>query len=311
MKTADSATSPRKAKARAIEPLQLQRILAPTDFSRPSRRALRSAITLAEKLGAQVRLLYVINPAELPLPALDLPPLPSDRSETQWARKHLRTWATKFGLSETDLRHGLPYEEIVAAAGELKADLIVLATHGYTGLKRVFLGSTAERVVQHATCPVFVARRPREKTGAIRKILVPVDFSACARAGLEYALRLAKAFRSELLLVHSVNVHVYALSDEYSMHEAPDILARAEEDALEEMEKLQDEIARRGFKVKTRVAAGPPFDQVCVIAQETKADLIVTSTHGRSGLKHALIGSTAEKIVRHADCSVLVVPNRS
>lgn len=268
-------------------------------------------MSLAEKFGAQVHLLHVINPAEQPLPVVDLPPLPTDRNATESARKHLRTWAKKFDVRETDLRRGLPFEEIVAAAGEMKADLIVLATHGYSGLKRVFLGSTAERVVQHATCPVLVARRPREKTDAIRRVLVPVDFSPCARAGLEYALRLATAFGSELLLVHSVNVRVYALSDEYSTREAPGILARAEESALEEMKKLKDEIGRRGLKVKTRVASGPPFDQVCAIAQETKADLIVTSTHGRSGLKHTLIGSTAEKVVRHADCSVLVVPNRS
>ena len=90
-------------------------------------------------------------------------------------------------------------------ASEIQADLIVLSTHGRTGWERALLGSTAERIIRHAPCPVLVARQPRSRRKAefkLGRIVVPVDFSDCAERGLDYAVELARLFGAELALLN-------------------------------------------------------------------------------------------------------------
>ena len=129
-------------------------------------------------------------------------------------------YRTDANVAALEPRIGITYEEICAAARELKADLIVLATHGYTGYKRVFLGSTAERVVQHSPCPVLVVRHHlnrwneagdlRSRTGfELTKILVPIDFSKYSKTAFKYGLQLTRDFDAELRLVHVINPHAY------------------------------------------------------------------------------------------------------
>jgi nucleotide-binding universal stress UspA family protein len=141
--------------------MKLNKVLVPVDFSAPSREALRYAVSLAKEPQATVMLLYVVD---LNLAGLDAPaevPRLVEEMHTEGER-HLAELASEevAGVCPvaTIIRSGRPFHEIVEAARELKADLIVLATHGYTKLKHVLLGSTAERVVRHADCPVLVVR---------------------------------------------------------------------------------------------------------------------------------------------------------
>jgi nucleotide-binding universal stress UspA family protein len=145
--------------------LKLQHILVPIDFSPNSRQALDFAVPLAEMFDARLTLLHVV---ELTVYPQDMGPVPTDTLRlSQAALEHLDTFAAETvpaGLPENRIvRKGLPYREIADAAHELEADLIVLTTHGYTGLTHVLLGSTAERVVRHAPCPVLTVRSCREK----------------------------------------------------------------------------------------------------------------------------------------------------
>jgi nucleotide-binding universal stress UspA family protein len=144
----------------------------------------------------------------------------------------------------------------------------------------------------------------------LQKILVPVDFSDCSQVGLNYAIQFAREFKAKLVLFHSVFVNAFALSDEYTALEMPNLFAYQERYAKEEMRKLRKMVADHGLDVEPEIAVGVPFDQVCDYVQDKDVDLIITSTHGRPGFSHALIGSTAEHIVRHASCPVLVVPVR-
>jgi nucleotide-binding universal stress UspA family protein len=142
---------------------RLRRILVPLDFSGKSRQALQYALPLASAVGARIILLhvlkrnYTLGEASFAYLPLDTAPLIKE------AKARLRSMAIQ--LKSPDLiekmivRVGIPYDEITAAARRLKADLIVIATHGYTGLTHVLLGSTAERVVRHAPCPVLTVRR--------------------------------------------------------------------------------------------------------------------------------------------------------
>jgi universal stress protein A len=141
-------------------PLAWNRILAPTDLSKPSKCALKTAAALAQKCGAKLILFYVV---QCPTCAsFDAPPdtgkmmAQACESLDDIARTIPPDVAVekivRFGTRE-------PVEEIITEADDASADLIVIATHGYSGLKRVLLGSTAERVVRHAPCPVLVVRR--------------------------------------------------------------------------------------------------------------------------------------------------------
>jgi nucleotide-binding universal stress UspA family protein len=144
------------------ELLHLQHVLVPIDFSATAEKALDYATPFAEQFGAKITLLHIL---ELPTPSIDFVVCNLDPEGGKTAaQEHLdslmrkRTSATATDTIATAIRSGVPWLEICKAAKELDAGLIILTTHGHTGLKRVLLGSTAERVVRHAPCPVLVVR---------------------------------------------------------------------------------------------------------------------------------------------------------
>ena len=142
--------------------LHLKKILVPTDFSEASNSAYRYALRFGQQFDAQLHVVHVSESILSPQLA-GLPPMPTFSEEQRtFAEDRLRVWAksmTTLGVqTETMLRIGLAAHEIVEAAKELDADLIIIATHGYTGWKHFCIGSTAERVVRAAPCPVLVVR---------------------------------------------------------------------------------------------------------------------------------------------------------
>lgn len=143
-------------------PFRMERILVPVDFSGASRQVLKYAVPLARQAGARIILLHVVEP--IATPAFAYYPLAMENDEVVAAgyeqlKKLCAQEKIESALIERTLvRQGIPYHEITQVARTLKVDLIVIATRGNTGLKHVLLGSTAERVVRHATCPVFVVR---------------------------------------------------------------------------------------------------------------------------------------------------------
>ena len=304
----------------------LRRILVPIDFSPESLKTLRFAKLLATRFGARLHLMHVVSPpVTSPARPVMIPPAFSEEAIAVRARQRMKELLAELSLSARSnpcaVRSGALVAEINEAARKIDADLIAIATRGYTGLKRAFLGSTTERVVREAPCPVLVVReKEHQSTGKgarkgrtalqFRKILVPVDFSECSRLGLDYALGFAREFRARLVLFHSVVVHAYVLGDEYTARAVPDLIATQQDYAQDEMEKLLRSVSRKGREVESEIAFGSPVEQINDYVAKEDIDLIITSTHGRSGLRRVFIGSTAERIVRHATCPVLVVPNR-
>ena len=140
--------------------LKLRTIVVPIDFSEASEKALDYAIPFARQFGAKITLLFV-SPAQCQ--ANEFAYLPIEETAVNWAAKELlnsiasRRIAPEL-LGETLVRKGVAFEEIARTARELDADLIIVNTHGYTGLKHALLGSTAERTVRHAPCPILVVR---------------------------------------------------------------------------------------------------------------------------------------------------------
>lgn len=153
------------AKESAGAHLRLQRILVPVDFSRESAKAMRYAVTLARQFDAAITLVHVVEPAYGP-GGLGDGPLEKPASE----RERIARAKAKLGamgqrilgpcrIVETVIRSGLAFFEITEAAKCLDIDLIIIGTHGYTGPTHAVMGSTAEKVVRHAPCPVLVVRR--------------------------------------------------------------------------------------------------------------------------------------------------------
>lgn len=140
--------------------LELKSILVPIDFSDISRKALAYAVPFAKRFGAKITLLHVIAPLPYPSELAFAPSregFPIQAVEEKLADLAKQTVDLDL-LNETRVNMGEPFEVITRVAREAKIDLIVITTHGYTGLKHVFMGSTAERVVRHAPCPVLVVR---------------------------------------------------------------------------------------------------------------------------------------------------------
>jgi nucleotide-binding universal stress UspA family protein len=144
----------REANEMVRDPLDIQRILAPTDFSGASEEALAHAAAIAKRFNAKISLLYVCQAQFYANEFAYLPKEESRKSLESFARSRIAPEL----LGEMLVRNGEAADEIAKAAEELDADLVVINTHGNTGLKHVMLGSTAERVVRYAPCPVLVVR---------------------------------------------------------------------------------------------------------------------------------------------------------
>ena len=315
-----SATSSLREQA-----LQIKIILLPLDFSRASMEALKYAIPLAEQFRAAIHLVHV-QPADsltgtahaghLMLNCADAIALMQDRLAEAEEKTDVRFWPDNCHVVS-----GRPFEEIVKLAHKLAADLIVLPTRGHSGLKHVLLGSTAERVVRHAPCPVLVLRGAKYRAALSRAarmgglkpgaILVPVDFSKCSLTGAKYAARLAQSTGATLRLLHVVYPYAQSFGMERAGEaDATTLIETAKAAAREQMSELMQMDFLRGIPCKTEVRAGPAIDEICGQSAQPGIDLVVTSTHGRSGVKRALLGSVAEHVVRYAECPVMTVPSR-
>jgi len=166
LKPADDALLEKSANVRAARGavFQLARILVPMDFSATASKALAYALAFARQFHARVILLHVVEPAVYPENFMTLPPgfEVVNRDLVKVAKERLAKLREEGIGADVDcdlvVRLGRAYAEVTDAARELEADLIVLTTHGYTGLKHVLMGSTAERVVRYAPCPVLVVR---------------------------------------------------------------------------------------------------------------------------------------------------------
>lgn len=168
--TARTGASTKARSTRVPALLGIKSILVPTDFSAPSKKALDYAVPFAEQFGAKLILLHVVEPVATPDFANSFPLMMESDKLLAACNAQLQSLVKQSAIDpklveKTLVRQGRSFHEITDAAGTLKADLTIISTHGYTGLKHALLGSTAERVVRHAPCPVLVVRE-REFVGS-------------------------------------------------------------------------------------------------------------------------------------------------
>ena len=295
----------------------ITRILLATDFSRWARRAEDYACALACSWRAS---LTVLSVAEFP-PGLN-PDYPVNQQYLADLLKNassqladLKCRAERRGIAVmTRVATGFPSEEVITAALAEDSELIVVGTKGKTGLAHVLLGSTAERVIRGAPCPVLTVRT--EPTDAeqeegvlsrpvtLERILVPVDFSDCSLDALEYAAVVAQQAKASLMLLHVLEPVSYGLDFTLGHSRTRE---QVRETWTKRLEELASSLKMTDIPVAFQLRGGHPADSILDSARTLPCDLIVMGTHGRRGISHVISGSVAEAVLRKALCPVLTV----
>jgi len=288
-------------------------ILFAADYSEPSKEVFRVACSLANESDTKVIVLHVIEPvpsAGYPmafgemgaLTYLISEGLPRDEITIGRLRD---TYAPGRPLDVDYLvRHGVPAEQILRAAEDVRADLIALGTEGLTGLPRIMMGSVAEAVLRRAGRPVLVMRagthmaKPGQEP---RRILHPTDFSEESRAALSVARQLARDLGIGLVLLHVLPAG----------RKVPGVVpstvdVTATRDALDLMQRLTDGPDLKS-PIQTALRQGETAAEILHGAEAAECDLIVMGTHGRTGLRRLLLGSVAEAVLHRASCPVISV----
>jgi nucleotide-binding universal stress UspA family protein len=287
-----------------------QKILCATDFSAASQHAAR----LAMRLAGQGELVLV-HAWYMPLPAYAgelVIPAPTVETLTQDAERSLAAAADELRRSgparvTSKVVTGPPWQSIVDAASDPSIDLVVVGTHGRTGLSRVLLGSVAEKVVRHAPCSTLVVR-PGNEPPPFQHVFVPTDHSEEARYALQLAAELVQPGGTGITLFHVLEMPV-ALTGEPMVPDLYRELGNRSADSLDR--EAADLRTRVNVPVATRARVGRAGSEtLAAIETDRTIDLVVTGSHGRTGLQRMLLGSVAEKVVRHARCPVLVARRR-
>ncbi|HWQ15128.1 MAG TPA: universal stress protein [Roseiflexaceae bacterium] len=206
-----------------------------------------------------------------------------------------------------------PAEGIVAAAQRHPEALIMLATHGYSGLKRWTLGSTADKVVHSTSAPVFLVRAgvTAPQPLALRRILVPLDGSALAEQALPVAIELARRAKAELVLLRAVlpfTEFAPALAPLARPIPVPgEAIDEEYEQARKQLQLVAEQIARPELTITWVTELGYPAEVILAEASAHQVDLIVMATHGRSGIQRWVLGSVADKVLHAAHTPLLLV----
>lgn len=294
--------------------MTFRKILCPIDFSLGSQQAMLLAVRLANESDAELVLAHAWYLP--PLPYADVPVFPPDTLQAMIddEERGLATAAaeaSRLGAKRvtTKLLTGLPWDQIVTLLrGDTAFGLVVMGTHGRTGLDRVLMGSVTEKVIRHAPCPVL-AVPTRGQVSAFRHVLCPVDFSESSRQAVALAAELATSGGAGITLLHVLELPV-AYSGEIRDEGFVDILDKRAARLLEEW--ARDLKIKVSVPLATRSRIGSAGAQILAALDEDKTfDLVVMGSHGRSGLPRALLGSVAEKVVRHAGRPVLIARARS
>ena len=288
------------------------RIAVATDFSERSREAFPVARSLAEVFPGDMLLVHHAVLSTLTVPAAPAVDVVYRAAEERLADMVATDEALRGAAVRPVLLRGGNARTFGELLAENEVDLLVLASHGHTGVRRFLLGSFAEKALRFAPCPVLVHRRREHDTPQLtgfrpRRILIPHDLSPPSLRALETACDWARRFDAAVRIVHVVSFEAGATGF------GPDLLGtwhqyqqRMEEVAREEISKVVSE-RLEDVKAETIVIAGHPVLEILAQAEEFGADLIALGSHGRSGLEHLLLGSVAEKVIRKAHCPVLAI----
>jgi len=290
-------------------------ILAGCDLSNPSDQALDRAIAVAKLHGAKVVLVHA-QPDDAPIVEVDNAILAQLGEVSAAVRvEEARELSKRLVAIES---HGLraelisrvgPADEVLATAAlEQAAELIVVGTHGHTGITRFLLGSVASSTIRHAPCDVLVVRG-RPVQGPFLRPLVATDFSpASSKAITNVALMCAPGTPIEVIHAWQLPAGSWGATllgqARFPWSTVRDAVLAA---ARTQADKLVAEHTALGHTVHVELVQGPPAQVITHAAERNAHDLIGVGAHGHRGVRRLLLGSVAESTIRHSPCSVLVV----
>lgn len=296
--------------------LSLKNIMVARDFSAVSDRALRHALDLAAHTGATLHLLHaeVLHEIEKggddrrsPAEGID-----AFRDQLKQSGAASPDALDRVKVVEVVRRDVSPGPALLSYADEEDIDLIAMGTHGRRGPSRILLGSVAEEVVRRADQPVLTVRGEEQDArtpspGAIGRILVPVDFSDHSREALRHAHEWAALYGAEIDVLHVVQEDLHPAFYVGGVKSIYDVEPNLDEKVKSKLTEFVEDVLGAGQGVRAHVRTGSAPSSISDFVTENETDLVVLSTHGRTGMKRFFMGSVAEKVVRHVPCPVLTV----
>ena len=298
----------------------IRRILCPLDFSRFSRHAFEQAVTLAREFGAEISAVHVyavapvgvVVPAGGPVVADPIRLTPAVRASLTSNIREFTQEIDAAGVTvNTDVIQGDPVEAVLDRATTWGADLIVMGTHGRTGLERLVVGSVTEKVLRKASCPVLtVPRRVVTPRSGLRfgRILCPVDFSTASLRAVDYATAFASAGGPGVYVLHVVDLFggVRGIHGEDAM-DTPGFRAELQAEARDRLTAAVPADVRARCPITEMIAMGKPHEEILRVARQEECELIVLGVPSRGGADLLVFGSTTQRVVREAECPVLTI----
>ena len=290
-----------------------EKILVPLDGSELAESALPYAEEMVGRLGSELTLLHTSQSAEDPYCHIYQSYLEKVAANTRHGiERYLRKEEERAIKIDTQMLVGHPAEQIVDYADSQGIDLVIIATHGRSGVRRWALGSIADKVVKGATRPVLLIRsgspRPEvRERGILNKAIVPLDGSEEGETVIQYIEELAYRFKAELFLLGVVTqVYSFYTAPEYAVYPS-EHLESVEALTKDYLEKVGAQLRQRGISTKCDVRVGNVADEIIAFADEINADVIAMTTHGRSGVSRWALGSVADKVLHKGTVPLLLV----
>ena len=295
----------------------LQHILVGLDGSPLAESILPYVGTVAKALAAQVTLLHVIpGVSEWHGSAVSQFYSPLLKQEETEAHGYLQRVADRLAASGLTVQSrvgvGDATTEILKTGEQTNVDLIALATHGRSGLRRWVYGSVAERVLHTIHRPLLLIRPTEEQTvphSGLTHVVLPLDGSPVAETALPLAVELAKQSRVPLVLFRVLEILPLTFVDPISLaggnYQA--MLDGLEQAARDYLQQVAATLRRNDFSVESTTPIGGPAEKIVRYAHDHPGSLVVMATHGRTGVKDVVLGSVARQVVLHGNTPTLVV----
>jgi nucleotide-binding universal stress UspA family protein len=279
----------------------MKKILVPVDFSECSRLAVEFAASFARKSSAEIYLLHVLESGETDsglgstgtwAGAEEVATVPYMIARLKIIKSQMQDFISKNGLTEIPVHDSIevgdPAAKINHAAEKYAADIIVMGTHGVSGLKEIFIGSTAEKVVQHANRPVLSIKEKMSSMPA--NIIFASDFSSEAARVFETVKSFASVFQARIHLLNVVD-----RDDEFK-----------KDKSLLNLRAFADRHDAADYPYSV-LPAEKTEEGILLFSKEINADIIAIGTHGRRGLARFFNGSVSGELVNHSFCPVLTI----
>lgn len=292
--------------------MKLRNILVPTDFSKFSDKAVEIALFLAEKYDANITLLHTVllfqedvnDEAAMAAYAAAVKAREAE-IQKQLDRHAEHAGARGVTIESKLLRDFSAADAILGYIAENNPDLVVMGTHGYSGLKKWIYGSVAEKVVRLSPVPVLTTHY-FDSPFQIRKILVPVDFSDYSQKAVAYARELAADLGAQTVFLHAIFQELHPAYFAIGAESLEPINHEVQQRSTRRLQEFVGDFPEASYVV----TEGAAYQAIVDYARDHHIDLIVMATRGLTGLDHMLIGSTTERVVRLSEIPVLTIERR-